>query len=711
MGSLLLSAIRLPLEDPVLIFAVLLFVILLVPIVLQSFNIPDVIGLIIAGALLGPFGFHVMKRESIELFETVGLLYIMFLAGLETNMADFKKNSARGFIFGMYTFWVPMIMGLLAGRYLLHFSWPTSILLASMFASNTLLTYPIASKYGVTKNRAVTISVGGTMVTCILALLVLAVIVGMSTGELDRLFWIRLTLATLFACGGIVFLFPAFCRWFFKRYDDKVLQYIFVLGLLFLGAFLAKVAGLEAVIGAFLVGLTLNALIPNTSALMNRIGFVGNALFIPLFLVGVGMLVDYRVFIGDWHMLWVAAVMVVVATAAKYVSAWLARKNFHLTPAEGSLIFGLTNSQAAATLAAVMVGYQVILPDGSRLLDDSILNGTIVMILGTCVIASFATQRASQRVALADMTGDDDLAGDDPGERILIPLSNAGNVEELMNLGVSLKTAKGTSTMTALHVLRSDNSDATAEREGKLLLEKAAKMTAAMDARLTTLMRYDYDVVNGIKHTVKEHKITDLVLGLTGEREITDHLLGRLIDKVLAKCATTTLVYRPVQPSSTVKRYIVVIPHHAEREVGFPYWLLRVWNLSRNLGSKMIFYAAPLTLTVLKGVHAKQPIDAEFNDLPDWDDFLIVSREVKADDGLVIVMSRKNYPSYARNMALLPSYLNKYFNHNNCLLIYPIQMGVGEEGISLFHPVSHAEALDSLDEMTRVLRRLFRKNK
>jgi Kef-type K+ transport system membrane component KefB len=699
----------LPLEDPVLIFAVLLFVILLVPIVLQTFNIPDVIGLIIAGALLGPFGFHVMKRESIELFETVGLLYIMFLAGLETNMADFKKNSARGFIFGMYTFWIPMILGLVAGRYLLHFSWATSILLASMFASNTLLTYPIVSKYGVTKNRAVTISVGGTMITCILALLVLAVIVGMSTGELDRLFWIRLTLSTVFACGGIVFLFPAFCRWFFKRYDDKVLQYIFVLGLLFLGAFLAKVAGLEAVIGAFLVGLTLNALIPGTSALMNRIGFVGNALFIPLFLVGVGMLVDYRVFIGDWHALWVAAVMTVVATVAKYVAAWIAQKNFHLTRPEGCLIFGLTNSQAAATLAAVMVGYQVILPNGNRLLDDSILNGTIVMILCTCVVASFATQRAAQRVALADMTGDDDLAGDDPGERILIPLNNAGNVEELMSLGVSLKTAKETSTMTALHVLHSDNSDATAEREGKHLLEKAAKMAAAMDARLTTLMRYDYDVVNGIKHTVKEHKITDLVLGLTGEREISDHLLGRLIDKVLAKCATTTLVYRPVQPSSTVKRYIVVIPRDAEREVGFPYWLLRVWNLSRNLGSKLIFYAAPSTLTVLKGVHAKQPIEAEFNDLPDWDDFLIVSREVKADDGLVIIMSRKNYPSYARNMAVLPSYLNKYFNHNNCLLVYPIQMGVGEEGIHFFSPLTHPDARDGLDEMTRVLRKLFRK--
>jgi Kef-type K+ transport system membrane component KefB/nucleotide-binding universal stress UspA family protein len=711
MGNVFALIVTLPLDNPVLIFAILLFIILLVPIILQSFKIPDVIGLIVAGVLLGPYGFHVMERDSsIVLFGTVGLLYIMFLAGLEINMASFKKNSMRGFIFGMYTFWIPMILGLLAGRYLLHFSWPTSILLASMFASNTLLTYPIVSKYGVTKNRAVTIAVGGTVITCILALLVLAIIVGMSTGELDRLFWLRLGLSTLVACGGIIFLFPACARWFFKRYDDKVLQYIFVMGLLFLASFLAELAGLEAVIGAFLAGLALNTLIPNTSALMNRIEFVGNALFIPLFLVGVGMLVDYRVFVDDWNTLWVAVVMTVVATGSKYVAAWLTCKSFRLTPAEGELVFGLSNSQAAATLAAVMVGYQVILPDGNRLLDDSILNGTIVMILGTCVIASFVTQRGARKVALADMT-EEDIAGDETDERLLIPLSNMANVEELISLAVSLKSVKGESTLTALHVIRSDTSDASAERESKKLLEKATKMAAAMDAVLIPLMRYDYDVVNGIKHTVKEHKITDLVLGLHQEREITDTLLGRLIDKVLAKCATTTLIYRPVQPSSTVKRYIVVIPHHAEKEVGFPYWLLRVWNLSRNLGNKMIFYAAPSMLALLKEVHAKQHIEAEFNDLPDWDDFLIVSREVKGDDGLVIVMSRRNYPSYTRNMTMVPSYLNKYFSRNNCILIYPIQMGVGDEGVSFFNSVPHLEAFDSLDEMSRVLRKLFKKNK
>ncbi|MDR2130068.1 MAG: cation:proton antiporter [Odoribacteraceae bacterium] len=711
MGNAFMSVVTLPLDNPVLIFAILLFVILLVPIALQSFKIPDVIGLIAAGALLGPRGFHVMERDSsIVLFGTVGLLYIMFLAGLEVNMADFKKNSAKGFIFGMFTFWIPALLGIFAGRCLLGFSWGASILLASMFASNTLLTYPIASKYGVTKNRSVTIAVMGAVVTCVLALLVLAVATGMSTGELGQFFWWRLGLSTLLACAGIIFLFPVCTRWFFKRYDDKVLQYIFVLGLLFLASFLAEVAGLAAVIGSFLAGLSLNKLIPNTSALMNRIEFVGNALFIPLFLVGVGMLVDYRVFAGDWNTLCVAAVMTVLATASKFAAAWLAQKSFRLTVAERNLVFGLSNSRVAATLAAVMVGYQVILPDGSRLLDDSILNGTIVMILGTCVIASFVTRRGAREVALADMAGED-IAADDTGERVLIPLSNVTNVEELVSLAVSLKSARGESTLAALHVIRSDNAGPPAEREAGKLLEGAVKTAAAMDAALTPLTRYDYDVANGIKHAVKEQKITDLVLGLSGEREITDSFLGRLIDKVLAKCAATTLIYRPVQPLSTVRRYVVLIPHHAEKEVGFPYWLLRVWNLARNLGNKMIFYAGPVTLGVLREIHARHPIHAEFNDLPGRDDFLIVSREVKGDDGLVIVMSRRNYPSYARDMAALPAWLNKHFSRNNCLLIYPVQIGVGEEGMGFVHLVPRLEAFENLDGMSRVLRELFRKNK
>ena len=391
---MLLQVFSLPLKNPVLIFSLILFIILLTPVLLQRLRIPDLIGLIIAGAVIGPNGVGIMERDSsIELFGTVGLLYIMFIAGLEIDMADLKKNYGKTLTFGLYTFLIPMIVGTLTGVYWLDFSWPTSILLASMYASHTLITYPIVSKYGITKNRAVSIAIGGTVITCILALLVLAVIVGMSTGEINQQFWIKLGVSSLVFISIVVILFPMLGRWFFKRYEDSVGQYIFVLALVFFASFLAEAAGLEAIIGAFLAGLALNRLIPNTSALMNRIDFVGNAIFIPFFLIGVGMLVDVRTFAAGWTALWVAVVMT----------------------------------------AAVLIGYEVILgtgPDGQpiRLLNEDVLNGTIVMILITCTIASFITQRSAQNIALAEMSGDRIGDSDDEEERILIPLSNSETV-------------------------------------------------------------------------------------------------------------------------------------------------------------------------------------------------------------------------------------------------------------------------------------------
>ena len=708
--------LTLPLTDPVLIFSVILFIILLTPVLLHRFKIPDLIGLIIAGAIIGPQGLDIMSRDSsIELFGKVGLLYIMFVAGLEIDLADLKKNYGRSVYFGLLTFVIPMLMGTFAGVYLLDFSYPTSVLLASMFASHTLMTYPIVSKYGVTKNRAVNISIGATVITCLLALLVLAVVIGMSTGDIDQRFWMRLSVSTVVFVGFVVFLFPLFGRWFFKRYEDRIAQYIFVLALVFLASFLAKVAGLEDVIGAFLAGLALNRLIPNTSALMNRIEFVGNALFIPFFLIGVGMLVDYRVFTTGWDSLWVAIVMCLVATAAKYLSAWIAGKTLHYTRDERLLLFGLTNAQAAATLAAVMVGYQVILGtdvagEPIRLLNDSVLNGTIIMILFTCTIASFITQKGAQNVALADMTEEELVDKDDAEDRILIPLSNSETVEELINLGVTVKSPRCKATMMALSIIKSDSNDASAEKRSQQLLEKAAKTAAATDNMLHSLMRYDINVVNGIKNVVKEHKITDIVLGLRNESAISNTFLGELAEGVLAKCATTTLVYRPVQPLATVKRYIMLIPTDAEKEVGFPYWLVRVWNLARNSGSKILFYGNRTVLSILQEVKAKHNVNAEFIEFTDWDDFLIISRDIHDDDALVVIMSRRNCPSYSRQMALIPTYMNKYFQTNNCVLVYPVQLGIGEDEMSSFRTLSminHPEGQD----LGSVLGRLFKRNK
>lgn len=677
--------LSLPLQNPVLQFSLILFLILFAPILLNKLKIPPLIGLILAGAVIGPNGFNLMLRNSsIILFGTVGLLYIMFLAGLEIDLADFKKNSGKSVVFGFYTFIIPMILGILVGYYFLNFPVTTSVLLASMFASHTLIAYPIVSKLGVAKNRAVNITVGGTIITDTLALLVLAIIVGISTEEITNTFWVSLGISVV-AFGLIVMLiFPMIARWFFKKYDDNISQYIFVLGMVFLAAFLAEAAGIEAIIGAFLAGLALNRLIPHTSPLMNRIEFVGNALFIPFFLIGVGMLIDYRAFFKDFETILVAITMTVIATLAKFLAAFLTQKTFGFTTDERRLIFGLSNAQAAATLAAVLVGFNVILGQNEngepiRLLSESILNGTILMILVTCTIASFIAQKGAQNIALNNAISDDNNKKFENSERILIPIRNIDTVDELINLALSIKSKKKTSGLYALNVVNNNNPDINEEKEARKILDKAVKTASSADNSLEQLLRYDLNIVNAINSVVKEQKITDLILGLHNKTGISDTFLGNLTEGVLNKCNTTTLIYKSIQPVSTVSRNLIIIPDKAEKELGFPFWLLRMWNMGKNTGSKLIFYASEPALIYIKQIHEAQPIDAEFHVFSDWNDFLVLSRDVRPNDNLVIIMSRKNHPSYNQNMAKIPGYLNRYFTDYNFIMIYPIQEGVSGE--------------------------------
>lgn len=711
-----------PLDNPVLLFALLLFIILFTPIVLNKIKIPQLIGLILAGALIGPHGFNLMLRDSsIVLFGTVGLLYIMFLAGLEIDMGDFKKNSGKSFLFGMYTFLIPMGLGTVVGYYFLEYSLPTSVLLASMFASHTLISYPIVSKLGIAKNRAVNITVGGTVVTDTLALLVLAIIVGMSTGEITNEFWTRLSISVVIFALIVMLVFPIIGRWFFKRYDDNISQYIFVLGMVFLASFLAEAAGIEAIIGAFLAGLALNRLIPLTSPLMNRIEFVGNALFIPFFLIGVGMLIDYQAFFKDFETIKVAITMTVIALGAKFIAAWLTQKTFKFSADERRLIFGLSSAQAAATLAAVLVGYEVIIGETAtgepiRLINESILNGTILMILITCTVASFVTQKGATNLTMAAATETEEEEGDVHQERILIPVSNIENTEELVNLSVTVKSEKNKKGLYALNIITNTDGGADKESEklAKKVLNKATVTAAATDNELQELLRYDLNISNAISGVAKEHKITDLILGLHIKKSISESFLGSLTEGVLAKCNTTTLIYKPVQPMATIKRHVIAVPPKAEKEIGFPFWLLKVWNLAKNTGATLKFYGTEETLKYIKEIREKNPIEAEFEVFSDWNEFLILSRDVKQNDNLLIVMSRKEKPSYNEAMSKIPNYLNKYFQENNFILIYPMQAGVEINKYNYSNPsmqASFESNITKLENFGKTMNLLFKKNK
>lgn len=672
----------LPLADPVLKFLLILLIILAAPLLLNKLRIPHLLGLIIAGAIIGPHGFNLVLRDSsIILSGTAGLLYIMFLAGLEIDMADFKRNSTKSLAFGMCTFLIPMILGTVVGIWVLQFNVLTSVLLASMFASHTLIAYPIISKLGISKNKAVSITVGGTMITDTLALLVLTIIVGMATGQVNDMFWIRLGVSILIFALIVLFGFPFIGRWFFKHVHDNISQYIFVLVMVFLGSFLAQVAGMEAIIGAFLSGLALNRLIPQSSPLMNRVEFVGNAIFIPFFLLGVGMLIDYRTFFTSFETIKVGLIMIIVATAAKYIAAWMTQKTFHLSTDQRSVIFGLSNAQAAATLAAVMVGYNVITGTDAngepiRLLNESVLNGTILMILVTCTIASFAAQKGAHNIAAQDISDKEENKKE--SEHILIPVSNEETVEELVNLSLAIKSPQNKNGLFALKVIDNHHSDEKALKQSRRVLQTAVNTAAATDTRMKDLLRYDLSISNAIASVVKEREITDLVVGLHKEKDIPAAFLGHIVESVLAESSVSTFIYKPAQPISTVRRHLIIIPELAEKEIGFNQIIFRLRNVTQNTGAATVFYGSEATLNALKKLLAKKSGEASYIEFNDWDDFLIVFRDIKPDDTMWIILSRKEGLSYAPAMARIPKYLNKYFQANSFVLAYPVQAGMNE---------------------------------
>jgi len=667
--------LSLPLEDPVLKFLVVLIIILSAPLLLNKIKVPHLLGLIIAGAVIGPNGFNVLSRDSsIVVTGTTGLLYIMFLAGLEIDMGDFKKNKWKSLTFGIYTFIVPFVLGFVGSYYLLRFSLLTSVLFASLFSSHTLIAYPLVSKLGVAKNLAVNITVGGTMITDILALLVLAVVVGMSQGDVGSEFWIKLS-ASVLAFGLVVLLiFPIIGRWFFKKVDDKISQYIFVLVMIYLAALLAELAGVEAIIGAFLAGLALNRLIPHTSSLMNRVEFVGNAIFIPFFLISVGMLIDFKVFFKSWETIQVAAVMLVASILGKYVAAVLTQKTFKLTKHEGKLIFGLSSASAAATLASVMVGYNIILSESEsgepvRLLNEHVLNGSILLILISCTISSFISMSSAEKIAEAE--NEDTLKGDNhEQENILLALNYEGMVDKTVNLGLLVKNHSNTENMFGLNVINEDKNDSSTKNAEKIL-NYAVNTASAADVVLKPLTRYDNDVINGINNVVKEQKITDLIIGLEDEKGFSASFADNLYNGYLQNDDINILVYHAAQPLSTVKRYLVMIPENAHLESGFFHSLARVWNIGKNSGAVLSFYAPENIINVLKKIIRKVNIEADFIITSSWADAEKQAENIKDNEGLILILAKRGMISYFPKMRYIPDFLNTHLQNKNYLLIYP----------------------------------------
>lgn len=683
----ILSAFSFPVRDPVWIFFLVMMIILFAPIIFNRLKIPHIIGMILAGILLGEHGFNVLERDSsFELFGQVGLFYIMFLAGMEMDLEDFRKNKVKGLVFGFLTFLLPMVLGVWSSMALLDFGWTTSILLASMYASHTLLAYPIVSRYGLSRERSVTVTIGGTAVTVTLALGILAVIAGMYQGTADGWYWAVLVMKVIVLGLLIIYGLPQLARRFFRKFDDPVLHFVFVLAMVFLGGGLMALAGMEGILGAFLVGMVLNPLVPRVSPLMNRLEFVGNALFIPYFLIGVGMIIDVRTLFAGGMALKVAVVMTVVATASKWIAAFLTQKIYRMSRIERGLMFGLSNAQAVATLAAVLVGHEIILENGERLLNDDVLNGTVVMILFTCIISSLVTEYFCRRAALSAASGEvREGWSETRKERILIPVANPDTIESLVNLALMVRGEGSKGELVALSVTTDSSSVQNGMTQGRKLLEQAARIAAAADVPVQMVSRYDLTVPSGIIHTIKEYEATGLVIGLHRKSGFMDTFFGSLTNNLLKGTCREVLVSRFTVPVNTLKGIVALVPPRAEYETGFARWIHHLCRLAGQLDCKVLFRAEPATAEHLEAVCREAPSGTLARIEPIEGNLSFAERmemQTGRDDLFAVVCARPDTISYDSCFERLPSLLNRFYAEKSILIVYPEQIDRPESSFS-----------------------------
>lgn len=708
------ALLDLPLEDPVLIFSLVLAIILFAPLIFDKLRIPNIVGLIFAGVIFGPHGLGVLEYDSsFQLFGQVGVLYIIFLSGLDVDMNDFRHNRTKSLVFGLFTFLIPMLLGTITGIGLVYviysnlaggngIIWVTgeayttasllkyctlsALVLASMYASNTLLAYPIVNRFGVNHHRTVNITVGGTMITTILALVVLAIVLEIIQGEMTSSFWIMFGVKiTLFAIA-VLYVMPKVSRWFFKTYADNVLQYIFVLAMMFLASFLAKLAGIEYIIGAFIAGISLNRLIPKRSPLMNRIDFVGNAIFIPFFLISVGMIVDFSILFDGFMTILSAVVLSGVATLSKYLAAKATQKTFRMSNDEGMMMFGLSNAQAAATLAAATIAYNLVighLPDGTavKLINEEILNGTVIMILVTCTISSFYTEKASRNLVVAQPHNEEDNEKYyKPELRILLPISNPHTLESLMELAVLINERKEKQPIYSLCVVDEDNQDSSKVLEGRKMLEKSVMLGAASDNKVKMISRYDINIAHGITNVVKEKNISDVIIGLHNKSNLSDSFLGNMADSLLDGVNRSIYIFRSIQPLGTIRRIVVAVPEKAEMESGFNIWCERILTLAKQIDAAIEFRCTALTQVSISqfAQRNKVRVPIRYKEFNHWELFNKLSEHLTVNDLFIVVTARKHSISYQSAFEKLPSQLSTYFQENSFIVLFPEQFKEGE---------------------------------
>lgn len=682
-----------PITDPTLIFFVVMLIILFAPIVMGKLRIPHIIGMVLAGVAVGQYGLNILVRDdSFELFGKVGLYYIMFLASLEMDIEGVRRNKGRFGVFGLLTFAVPSIMTYVACITVLHYSVLASLLLGCIMASNTLIAYPIVGRYGLQRKPSVTLSVGSSMISLLMALVSLAAIVAAYGGNTGVMFWLWFVGKFVGYCVLMAVLIPRLARWFLRRYSDAVMQFIFVMSMLFMSAALSEAVGLEGIFGAFVAGLILNRFIPHVSPLMNRIEFIGNALFIPYFLIGVGMLINLRLLFAGGGIVGVVIMIVVFGTVGKAVAAYLAGWLFRLPVSSGNMMFGLTSAHAAGAIAMLMVGMKMEVEPGVPLVTDDMLNGVVIMILFTCIISTIMTERAAQQITLRDKEMPEDSTANESEEKVLIPMRYPEYAQRLVNLAMMMRSPKNTTQMVGLNVVYDDDDMPRKQEQGQRLLERMTQYAAAADIHMQTQVRVAANIANGIRHAYKEFRATEILIGMHMHPEVSQKFWGEFHQSLFNGLNSQIIMARLTQPLATIRRIQVAVPSRAQFEPGFYRWLERLCRLGCNLECHTEFFGREDVLPLIENYVLSRHHDmrVSYTRMAHWAEMPSLAASISADNLFVVVTARKGTVSYKNALEFLPDEITRHFSGSNIMIIFPDQHGDAMDEMTFAQP-QHTE--------------------
>ena len=709
----LLSA-YLPITDPTLVFFVVLLIILFAPIVMSKLRIPHIIGMVLAGVAIGQYGFNILERDnSFELFGRVGLYYIMFLAGLEMDMESVKKNSNRFLLFGLMTCFVPLLLTYLMAIWLLGYSPTAAFLLGCIMASNTLIAYPIISRYGLQRNTSVMLSVGSSMLSLFIALIMLAALSASYGEHAGVSFWILFLLKFVVFCAGCTYIIPILARYFLRRYSDAVMQFIFVLCMMFLSAALSEAIGVEGIVGAFIAGLILNRYIPRVSPLMNRIEFTGNAIFIPYFLIGVGMLINVRTLFEGARMLWVVALIAFFGTFGKALAAYICSLLFRKPRAEAKMMFGLTCAHAAGAIAMVMIGMRMEVSPGVYLVNDEILNGVVIMILITCIISTMVTERAAQEIILSGNAVGSMHGEKTDDEKILLCVKYPQIAPQLLELAIMMRNQKLNRGLIALNVVYDDNKAAANREQGLQLLERLQQRASAADIQMQTQVRLSSNIANGIKHAFREFACSEIIMGMHVHTDVNPKFWGEFLQSLYNGLNRQIVLTRFVQPLNTLRRIQVAVPSRAEFEPGFHRWLERLARMADNLDCRIQFHGRNESLELIRAyINNNHPsVRAEYTFMAHWNELPRLAENISDDHMFVVITARKGTISYKNALERLPKELQQHFSGKNLMILFPDQYGSQKEDTMTFTAAQHQEEssiydyiLKKIEEYRRILK-------